>query len=653
MKRSLSIAVVCAVAFRGASRGRPMPEHRRNVIIFVADGLRHGSVNERDTPTFWAIRKQGVYFRNSYALFPTLTTANASAIATGHALGDTGDFSNTIWLGYALFDGGNFDMAPGTPVAFLENDRIIGDLDAHQSGNYLGEETLLSLARKDGYNTAAVGKVGPTAIQDASAIAPVNGNPPPPSAAIIIDDATGTAEGPALPPKLVAKLLGEDIAPEAPARTNGYALTSPYSNSYIGDSNNPGTLRANIVQQQWFTDVTTRGILPFFAGDQERPFALVYWSRDPDGTQHNQGDSLNALYPGINGPTSLAAIRNADHALRQIMDWLDAHPTVKENTDVVVTSDHGFATVARREIDRMGHPSAAESAQHYYFDANGTIDTEKGMLPNGLLAIDLAVGLGTSLWDPDRRGPENSRLPFRRIRLDSDAWEHPANGSGLLGPRIERADGSDAYAIVAANGGSDLIYVPSKNGERVREIVRLLLRLDYVGAVFVDDEYGPVGGALSLSSINLAGSTKLPRPSVVVAFKCFYLNDDDLQSAIQISDTSLQDGQGMHGGFGRNSTNNNMAAIGPDFKTNYTDDAPVSNADIVPVLAKIMGIALQPKGRLQGRMIREALRGQPDAPAVELRRLVSQPDGKITTVLQYQEFDGVRYLRSAAIETTK
>jgi len=28
---------------------------------------------------------------------------------------------------------------------------------------------------------------------------------------------------------------------------------------------------------------------------------LVFWSRDPDGTQHNQGDSLNQLVPGING----------------------------------------------------------------------------------------------------------------------------------------------------------------------------------------------------------------------------------------------------------------------------------------------------------------------------------------------------------------
>jgi len=42
---------------------------------------------------------------------------------------------------------------------------------------------------------------------------------------------------------------------------------------------------------------------------------LVYWSRDPDGTQHGQGDSLNELTPGINGPTSRAAIRNADDNL--------------------------------------------------------------------------------------------------------------------------------------------------------------------------------------------------------------------------------------------------------------------------------------------------------------------------------------------------
>ena len=52
--------------------------------------------------------------------------------------------------------------------------------------------------------------------------------------------------------------------------------------------------------------------------ERGKPFVLVFWSRDPDGTQHNQGDSLDALVPGINGPTSLAAIRNADDDLARL-----------------------------------------------------------------------------------------------------------------------------------------------------------------------------------------------------------------------------------------------------------------------------------------------------------------------------------------------
>lgn len=34
----------------------------RNVIIFVADGLRNGSVNPIDTPTLYSVRQQGVSF---------------------------------------------------------------------------------------------------------------------------------------------------------------------------------------------------------------------------------------------------------------------------------------------------------------------------------------------------------------------------------------------------------------------------------------------------------------------------------------------------------------------------------------------------------------------------------------------------------------
>src|SRR5215470_4005323 len=111
---------------------------RRNVLIFVADGLRAGSVNATDTPTLASVRQQGVHFANSHSLFPTFTMANASAIATGHGLGDTGVFSNVIWTGFATYN--------GSPVPFLENDQMLLDVSRHFDQRFPTEMTLLAAA---------------------------------------------------------------------------------------------------------------------------------------------------------------------------------------------------------------------------------------------------------------------------------------------------------------------------------------------------------------------------------------------------------------------------------------------------------------------------------------------------------------------------
>lgn len=112
---------LCATQFNAAQT----PAKKRNVIIFVADGLRAGSVNATDAPTLLSIRQNGVFFSNSHSMFPTFTTANAASIATGHYLGDTGDFSNTIYSGYPVFDTGNFGKSVGTVTPFVENDQIL------------------------------------------------------------------------------------------------------------------------------------------------------------------------------------------------------------------------------------------------------------------------------------------------------------------------------------------------------------------------------------------------------------------------------------------------------------------------------------------------------------------------------------------------
>jgi arylsulfatase A-like enzyme len=634
---SLTLALIFVfVRSFHAQEPTPPAAPRRNVIIFVADGLRHGSVNETDAPTLSMIRKQGVYFSNSHSLFPTFTTANASAIATGHLLGDTGDFSNDIWVGYATFENGNFGMASSMPTPFLENDQILSDVAARYKGNYLGETTLLTAAFRAGYNTASIGKLGPAAIQELEQISAVGMRFPPPGP-IILDDATGTNAGIPLPPTILAALTEAGMSLDAPVRSNGYGPSSPWNNGASG------TRHPNLVQQQWFADAATRVVLPAFAKDSSKPFVLLFWSRDPDGTQHNDGDSVDTLYPGINGDSPRMAVHNADSNLHQLLGWLDANPALKANTDIFVTSDHGFATISRREINRTGKLSAAESAQHYYLDANNNAEARIGTLPNGFLAIDLAVGMNTNLFDPDRRTPEGVPSPFRQVRLKPELFEHPTTGDGLIGDLILKVDGSDAKAIVAANGGSDLIYVPDKNPDTVKQIVSLLTTYDYVGGIFVDDQYGPLPGTLPLSAISLVGSSALPRPAIVVAFKVFYLAPGDLQTAAQISDTSLLEGQGMHGGIGRESTFNNMAAMGPDFKSGYKDEAPVSNADIAPTLARILGLQIQPNGKLQGRVITEALKNGPDQMTFTSNHAASQPANGQRTILEYQELGSERY----------
>src|SRR5262249_48756992 len=157
-----------------------------------------------------------------------------------------------------------------------------------------------------------------------------------------------------------------------------------------------------------------------------------FWSRDPDGTQHNQGDSLGDLWPGINGISSRRGVQNADRALQRLLTWLDANPAVKANTDVVVTSDHGFATISRSMIDRS-HRTASESAKHDYVDGAGRVDTVQGTLPNGFLALDLAYDLQLNVFDPDQHA--GGSRTYRQLRIGSSAqpgaiatWEHPLRG---------------------------------------------------------------------------------------------------------------------------------------------------------------------------------------------------------------------------------
>ena len=214
----------------------------------MADGLRYVSVTPKTAPTLWRIKSEGVDFTNSHSLYPTITTVNASAIATGHYIGDTGDFGNTIWSG----NGGSIQF---------EDDAQLAQVNAHFGGNYLNETSLIAAAREAGMATAVMGKVGPTAIQD---VTERDG-----TGTIVIDDAYGIT-----------------VAPDVLDAIKEAGLSTPA----------PKPNAPNTEQQQYMVQVATKVVLPRLVVFRQavRDALLVARSRPQPasrkGRQHQRQD---------------------------------------------------------------------------------------------------------------------------------------------------------------------------------------------------------------------------------------------------------------------------------------------------------------------------------------------------------------------------
>jgi hypothetical protein len=284
----------------------------------------------------------------------------------------------------------------------------------------------------------------------------------------------------------------------------------------------------------------------------------------------------------------------------------------------VIAADHGFSTISKESAT-----SGAAKAEY--------ADVSRGHLPPGFVALDLAAALGLPLWDPDAK---NARV---------EPGQHAKWGNGLLGANPEAPD-----IVVTANGGSDLVYLPHAGKALAQRVVDALLVQDYVSGLFVDDALGPIAGTLPLGAANLHGQAITPHPAMVVNFRSFDTGcGEPVRCAVEVADTRLQQGQGMHGSFSRADTMNFMAAAGPDFKTGFVDPVPVSNADVGKTIARILRLSPPDKGRLVGRVIAEAMPGG-TMPAHEVETVVSEPGASgLRTVLLRQRVGDTSYFDAA------
>jgi hypothetical protein len=174
------------------------------------------------------------------------------------------------------------------------------------------------------------------------------------------------------------------------------------------------------------------------------------------------------------------------------------------------------------------------------------------------------------------------------------------------------------------------------------------LAQDYVSGIFVDSGLGKIPGTLTLDDIGLEGSALTPRPAVIVSFRSFDTGcGEPVRCTVEIADTILQEGQGMHGSFSRADTWNFMAAQGPDFKSHFVDPAPASNADIGRTIAHVLQLKTSDHGKLVGRVLSEALPNGA-VPETTGRVAISEPAANgLSTVLNMQVVGDSRYFDAA------
>jgi hypothetical protein len=313
----------------------------------------------------------------------------------------------------------------------------------------------------------------------------------------------------------------------------------------------------------------------------------------------------------------MAGIKNADDNLAQLRKALD-ELGLSASTNIMISSDHGFSTISK---ESKTSPSAKISYA----------DTPKDFLPMGFLAIDLAKALNLPLFDPNDKN----------AAVAADA--HPKAGNGVLGK-----DPTKPEVVIATNGGSDLVYIPGKDRKLVDRTIKALLEQDYVSGIFVNDDLGRFPGTLPMSQLGLIGKAVTPQPSIVVNFRSWSSGcEEPTNCSVQVADTVLRQGQGMHGSFSRGDTLNFTAAIGPDFKSGYVDALPVSNADVGATAAKVMGLTQKPKGPLVGRVMTEAMPNGA-TPQAYAGTVKSKPAANgLRTVLNFQRVGTQRYFDTA------
>ena len=558
------------------------------MILMVWDGLRPDLVTERDTPNLFRMAREGVRFDRHHSIFPTLTMVNATALATGAPPGINGLEGNVFYLSAAEApvvpapptvaetsppaiarptsspednrpEGSppplpnsapeiaqpesspttsTISKPPAGRMISAENPKAIVDLNGPNGfkGRLFGLDTIAQEVEREGGYLAVIGKQGPTSVFDNRVESIVDGK-----------DSLGE-------PHRDYLFFSDDLAePVSEAEKLKSAMPSE-SKSGVDDGE----------RDSYFTRLAIENALPAAkrAAQAGRPALIVLWQHNPDLTQH---------YAGLGTMRAMEALTLCDNNLMRLRAGIDSL-AIGDRTDLMVVSDHGFATIKFRVVLSEMLVSAGIKKSH---DSTDII-----VAPNG--GADLIY-----LSPADFPTMESRRAVLQKIVdfAEAQEWCGPIF-SKEPAPAVEETDRRGRVRSRAPK--PYLGWIDGTFSQRVVGLYNAARSPDLVISFREEpnsDNRGLTGPSNPAFLIGQKGqvSTRNKSAELISPVKGVMYADTGTSQ-------TFTTGMGMHGAAGEREIHNFCAAAGPDFRRGFVDLNPTANIDVAPTITEILGI---------------------------------------------------------------
>ncbi len=577
----------------------PPPSRGRIVILMVWDGLRPDSVTPRDTPTLYEMSHQGVRFDRHHSMYPTLTMVNAAALATGASPGVNGIVANTMYLAPLLADKVHalatnpLGQKLAKPV-MLENTPLLASLNGAGAfaGHLLDLDTVAQQVEREGGYLAVAGKEGPTFLFDDRVESVKDGV-----------DSKGN-------PHKDYLFATDDLMLPAQAEAEKVPAASPEG-------------AADSERDAYFTRIVSERAIPAakLASDAGHPALIVLWQHNPDLTQHLAG--LGTL-------PALEALSAADLNLAKVRAGI-VSANVSDRTDVIVVSDHGFATV-RMTVDLNALLTTAGLKKA--LDSDDVVVARNG-------GSDLIYLSKTAFPSENAQRDELQKIVNF---AEAQEWCGPIFSRDLAAAPIEGKHHRKRTAEKPFLGWIDGTFAeqaigilnPSRSAD-------LVLSFREISDQDNDQLTGPERLAFELAA---KGQTPVKNKSKTLVHP--------VKGIMYADAPSFTTGMGMHGAAGQMELHNFGAAFGPDFKRSFIDTNPTANVDIAPTITHILHLApnIGPGGvHATGRVMTEAFPGERPwvgtAKAISLSTKLTLQGVEVTNSLRITRLGDHDYLDNA------